>query len=324
MALAARPKWFEWALSVPYEDHIVSCGKTNIHYQLWRSRSGACDAQAIVLVHGGGAHSHWWDWIAPFLADGCTVAALDSSGHGESDAREAYSMDLHAEEILAVCHDLKNAGCRPKPWLVGHSFGGWICLIAAKEYGEQLGGVVVLDSAVPPPTNKMMQPPPRVTSKPGESTKEGMLARFRLMPPQAVEHKFLLEYIAPLSIRVKDGLYVWNHDPTRMEKMLFAPADQRHILMSERLRGLRCRLAVLYGSDSGLHGDHEVIEYMKAEVAEHRPGGHAFTPVVALPCAQHHVMFDQPLALVTALRSFFAEWQRQDMFHATGPPNARL
>jgi pimeloyl-ACP methyl ester carboxylesterase len=31
-------------------------------------------------------------------------------------------------------------------------------------------------------------------------------------------------------------------------------------------------------------------------------------PVIALPAAGHHPMFDQPLALVTALRAILASW----------------
>jgi pimeloyl-ACP methyl ester carboxylesterase len=32
-------------------------------------------------------------------------------------------------------------------------------------------------------------------------------------------------------------------------------------------------------------------------------------PVVEIPQAQHHVMLDQPLALVAALRALLADWE---------------
>ena len=32
-------------------------------------------------------------------------------------------------------------------------------------------------------------------------------------------------------------------------------------------------------------------------------------PVVEIPGAEHHVMVDQPLALVTALRTLLADWE---------------
>ncbi len=35
-------------------------------------------------------------------------------------------------------------------------------------------------------------------------------------------------------------------------------------------------------------------------------------PVVEIPQAQHHVMLDQPLALVAALRALLADWEHSD------------
>ena len=46
-----------------------------------------------MLVHGGAAHSRWWDHIGPLLADGRLVVAIDLSGHGDSARRESYSLD---------------------------------------------------------------------------------------------------------------------------------------------------------------------------------------------------------------------------------------
>eukprot|EP00747_Dinoflagellata_sp_TGD_P179861 gnl/TRDRNA2_/TRDRNA2_31383_c0_seq1.p1 gnl/TRDRNA2_/TRDRNA2_31383_c0~~gnl/TRDRNA2_/TRDRNA2_31383_c0_seq1.p1 ORF type:complete len:336 (-),score=31.99 gnl/TRDRNA2_/TRDRNA2_31383_c0_seq1:56-1030(-) len=316
MAAPGRPAWFEWALRTPYEDRHVDVYGIQIHYQLWSARTTTTSPPGIVLVHGGSAHSHWWDWTAPFLSEDCTVAALDLSGHGESDERAEYSTDLNADEVMAVCKELVHLGCRPKPYIVGHSFGGWVCLtLAAREFARQLGGVVVFDSAVPPP-HISLSPPPRVEKKPGLSTMEGMLARFRLMPPQDVENQYLLDYIGPLSLRQRDGIYMWKDDPRRMVKTrLFAGGA-----MSKRLQGLQCRLAVFYGQNSAFFTkkNADVVAYMKAQCAEHTPGGEAFTPVIGIPGAQHHVMFDQPIAVVSILQTLLAEWNRQQQSAAPG------
>ena len=48
------------------------------------------------------AHSGWWDHIAPFLSRTHRVIAPDLSGHGDSDCRDAYDLDIWAQELLAV------------------------------------------------------------------------------------------------------------------------------------------------------------------------------------------------------------------------------
>ena len=54
-----------------------------------------------MLVHGGAAHSGWWDHVAPLLT-WHRVVALDLTGHGDSDRREVYDMRLWAREVVAV------------------------------------------------------------------------------------------------------------------------------------------------------------------------------------------------------------------------------
>ena len=56
----------------------------------------------LVLVHGFRAHARWWDHIAPSFTDRYRVVALNLSGMGDSDRREAYSRAQNGREILAV------------------------------------------------------------------------------------------------------------------------------------------------------------------------------------------------------------------------------
>ena len=98
IANESAPKWFVDALAAPVETGRVTVAGASIAYRAW----GEEDRPGIVLVHGGMAHSRWWDHVAPQLAAGCRVVALDLSGHGDSDHREGYSLDLWAEEVLAV------------------------------------------------------------------------------------------------------------------------------------------------------------------------------------------------------------------------------
>ena len=74
----SQPDWFKEALSISKEEKSIIVEGKSIHYQQW----GDKDKQGLVLVHGSGSHSHWWDFIAPLLLDNFQVSALDMSGMG--------------------------------------------------------------------------------------------------------------------------------------------------------------------------------------------------------------------------------------------------
>jgi pimeloyl-ACP methyl ester carboxylesterase len=74
---------------------------------------------AVVLVHGGSAHRHWWDHIAPVIARDHGVVAIDLSGHGDSDRRPVYNFEAWAGEVVAgfaaerpSAYALGQPGCR--------------------------------------------------------------------------------------------------------------------------------------------------------------------------------------------------------------------
>ena len=82
---AQAPEWFLTAIGTPAKLGIVDVEGASITYRTYGDR----EDRGIVLVHGGAAHARWWDHIAPLLATGHMVVALDLSGHGDSGRREA-------------------------------------------------------------------------------------------------------------------------------------------------------------------------------------------------------------------------------------------
>ena len=132
-------------------------------------------------------------------------------------------MNTNALEVIEVARALQSVHgleITEKPVVIGHSFGGWITMLCGRYYGEELGGIIVLDSSVRPanhPNN--MRGPPMKKKKPGTKTREELRKRFRLMPPQPVKNNYLLDYIFPLSVRETDeGVIVWKDDPNRFQK----------------------------------------------------------------------------------------------------------
>lgn len=285
------PDWFTRAIEEPCESRTVAVSGTDIHYLRW-ARDEALPG--LVLVHGNGAHAQWWRFIGPFFLDDYRVAALDLSGMGDSGHRDAYSPERYAEEVMSVARD---AGFGTDVIVVGHSFGGFVTIQTAIRYGTALRGVVLVDSPVRPPDYDWERDPRRSPIRP-KRTYEAYgeaLSRFRLMPPQACDNEYILDFIGRHSVMAIEGGWTWKFDDQMFAKL----TDFQNT--GDDLKQLPCRVAVLYGEDSALF-DQEIADYMFAVLDES-------VPFMAIPEARHHVFLDQPLAFVAALRVLLAEWR---------------
>lgn len=288
------PRWFERALEVAPESRSVTVRGTPVHYLHW----GDAAKPGLLLVHGNGAHARWWSFIAPFLAREYSVAAIDISGMGDSGWRENYSLEVFAEEQIAVCEDAGFFRNEEPPIIVGHSFGGFVTIVTGSLYGERLAGTVIVDSPVNPPGRP--HGPPERTFRPHRiyPTLDEAVERFRLAPPQPCANRYILDYIAHHSLKEvanpEGGTgWTWKFDPAIWRR--FDIGD-----MSARLAATRCRIAVMRGEFSALLPP-EIGDYMFTLL------GRA-APVIEIPLAHHHIMLDQPLPFVAALRALLADW----------------
>lgn len=119
--------------------------------------SSACGAP-LVLVHGFAQSSASWDEVAPHLAQGRTVHAIDLAGHGASDRpgdRTAYTLEAQAESLLAFLDAVSHGdgGRRDrKPAVVGYSMGGRVALAAAARDPHAFGALVLESAGLGPAT----------------------------------------------------------------------------------------------------------------------------------------------------------------------------
>ncbi|MEO0982491.1 MAG: alpha/beta hydrolase [Pseudomonadota bacterium] len=293
------PDWFVEAVSAPYETDYVEVEGARVHYQRWGKRG----APGLLLVHGNGAHAHWWDFIAPYFAERYNVAALTFSGMGDSDRREAYDMGTFSIEQIAVAEAAGLFEADVKPVIVAHSFGGFVTLRTGAEHGARFSGVVIVDSPVNPPDRPHDGPPRRARANRIYPDLKTALARFRLAPPQPCENHYVMDYIARWSLaktETPEGAsgWTWKFDPAIWRRFEAGkePADM--------LRATKCRIALMRGEESVLVPD-EVEDYMHALLGRQ-------APFISIPHARHHVMLDQPLAFVSALRTLLGEWDHSD------------
>lgn len=134
-----------------HESRRVFSGDTQVHYRLFGADGGGLP---VVIAHGLSFFS--WDWIgvAEALAGDRPVAAMDMRGFGESglSPSHSYGPPAAAADILAI---LDAEGWR-RAILVGHSFGGRVCLYAAATWPDRVAALGLVDFApdLAPPGRK--------------------------------------------------------------------------------------------------------------------------------------------------------------------------
>lgn len=282
------PTWFNHALESPHRRNRIAVRGTDVNYLEWGDRG----KPGLVFVHGGAAHAHWWGFLAPLFATDWHTVALDLSGHGDSGRRTDYSHHLWAEEVIAVA---RAAGFPGPPVVVGHSLGGMVTIQTAATYGDDLAGAVIVDSPVRRPAPEEEEGSSgRAFRAPGVyATLEEALRHFRLVPPQPCDNPYILDYVGRHSLHETAEGWTWKFDPRLFERTL--------VPLREQLASVRCRVALLRGELS-IVVPPDTAEYMYDLMGRN-------APVVAIPEAYHHLILDQPLAFVAALRTLLADWE---------------
>jgi pimeloyl-ACP methyl ester carboxylesterase len=289
-ALPPAPDWFHPTVNSPYQTLFIEVDGARVHVQVWGSPGPLAD---LLLVHGNGAHAHWWDFIAPGLAQGRRVVAMTFSGMGDSDWRASYSLESYSEEQMAVLRATGLLDGGRKPVIVAHSFGGFVTLLTGARHGSRLGGTVIVDTPIRmgPPPDREKAPVRRQRVYPDLTH---ALARFRLAPSQPCENLYLVDHIARHSLKcvtAEDGTtgWTWKFDPSVWRRFT-AGHD-----MPSLLAGQVCPTAFIRGQESALVPD-AMLENIRARL-------NPTSPVLSVPDARHHVMLDNPLTFLDILKS---------------------
>jgi pimeloyl-ACP methyl ester carboxylesterase len=141
-AVSARvmevPKWLGLpetpALSRPAQSGMVSIGGVKIWYAVF----GEMNGKAVTLLHGGGANSDYWAYLARNLSYEYKVIVIDSRGHGRSEfGSNPLSYSGMAQDVIAVLDHLKIE----KSAIVGWSDGANIGFYLALDHPARISGL---------------------------------------------------------------------------------------------------------------------------------------------------------------------------------------
>lgn len=261
----------------------------SIHYLGWNLDDTS--KPVLLLLHGFRSHAHWWDWTAPYLASGYRIVAPDLSGMGDSAHRENYAADTFAEDVIAF---LEATQLSPVT-AVGHSYGGSTLLRACANRPELFSRLILLDTSLTFGEDAHApKTPPRVLSNASYPNLETAIARFVLRPRQPTSLPYLLQHIARHSARQHEDGWRWKFDPA------VYPHDKDRCDSELLLSRVKCPVEYVRAGNSSVVSPARARTI--AQFLRH-PDSHG---MIEIPDTHHHMMIDQPIALIAVLRTLLS------------------
>ena len=209
----------------------------------WGDRSAA---ETLVFIHGNLACADWFELAVPHLPAGLRVLGIDWRGCGDSDKPAPaadygnYTVEQHADDMLAVLHALEISRCH----LATHSTGGIISLHMLLREPERFGKVVGLAPVGPrglrfPDESHVFFETMKASR---EKTKKGLaLTAPTLFRPESLEagaaavyapnasdeQRYLFERLTDKAFAVSDG--IWFGTPKSLNRAWETGSLRPHI-----------------------------------------------------------------------------------------------
>jgi pimeloyl-ACP methyl ester carboxylesterase len=244
----------------------------------------------LLFLHGGSAHAHWWDFVAPAFTDEWHALSLDQRGHGDSQWTDewAYGSRHYVSDLERI---IEKWGLGA-PVLVGHSMGGHNILLYAAEHSANVRAAVVIDTLAEYGERAVNFLRAYAEKEPRRfASLDEAAANFKIVPKETLAGKEVLEHIARHSYRLQDD-GTWVHKFDR-RTLIREPLN-----MWDGLARVACPTLVVKIKDSFLL-PREAAEKMAAALPHGR--------FVEIENSYHHVMLDNPPALIEVLRQFLSD-----------------
>jgi pimeloyl-ACP methyl ester carboxylesterase len=262
-----------------------------LHYLDWGGDPGR---RTFILLHGGAAHAHWWDLVAPQLTPFGHVVALDFRGHGLSQWSRPphYGPQAYVEDLREL---IKHLGT--KPIVVGHSMGGAVAQWAGVTFPEMLRALVLVDAPNgPPPLRRRLmwqwrQRARGLEVRPELESAQAIIAKFHFSPPETYLSKDAMARLALAGAeQLPNGRWAFRFDPqTRAWRRISGH------LRRPRLKDIELPTLILRGAESGL------VEASHAHSMHQQLSGSILKEI---PRAFHHVPLDNPEDTAAAIVEF--------------------
>lgn len=244
----------------------------------------------MLLLHGAAVTAHSWDFFSLAMRPSFHVYALDHRGHG--DSAWDPSRDYRRERLAGDVADFTERFALSPLVLVGHSMGGAVALLAARQMLEIVEAIVIVDSTLGPRTRpsrvqRFIQGPDRFASL------EAMARHASRFNPRRDLRK-LVGSLRHNARQLPDGQWTWKYDPALRDPSKPRPPADFDALW-EALETLPCPILVVRASDRS-HISDDLVPRLDGLAPRVR--------LVTVPDSGHSVMGDNPSAFQRAVTEF--------------------
>jgi pimeloyl-ACP methyl ester carboxylesterase len=255
---------------------------------------GTAGRPVLCFLHGGSAHAHWFDLVAPPFTDRFHVIALDQRGHGESEWAKppAYATENFAADLLGFVDALGFA----RVTLIGHSMGGHNAMSFSAWHPDRVRALVIIDSRPMIPTDRLdrLRRRGERTLRPYPS-REAAAQSFRLVPRETNADPALLAHMGAAGVVERDGAWVYRFDPA-------SNAERRPVDAWTLLDRITAPTLIARG---------ELSPVLPRDMADKLRSAIRGASLVEIPASYHHVTLDNPAGFVLELDRFLASLRPQ-------------
>jgi len=286
-------------MSEPWQ-HYFHSQRLKLSYWTW----GDPSHQPLILVHGGLDHSRAWDDLANNLKKDFFVVACDLRGHGDSDRAigSHYGILDHVLDLITLIDLLGGSA-----FVVSHSFGGSITLLAGGLFPDRFKGIISIEGAGPWIRDEDHVSPLRIRqwaerAKKIEnqdyriySTLEA--ARDRIQEVHSGFSQSLATHLARWGTNAIDGGYVWKFDPW---------INSRHMMFCLRLEEVEKIWAEITCPVLHLCGDQSTFDSDKVDglpVDDYFD----YSQTITIQDAGHWLHHDQLHPTLSAIETFLSD-----------------
>lgn len=287
----AFPKWFVNARALADGRYgSVEHDGCTIAYQIW----GKPGSEPMLMLHGAGASSEWWEATAILLADRFHIVAPSFAGVGRSQWREAYTIEQCVAEAMACARAEGVLGADVRPICVAHSFGSEVGVRLAIDPGEVISQLIMVDSLIGLYGSSGANFPLR--ERQFYASAGDAVQRYATVPRDDFGPAFLRAHVARQSLESVtlpsgDAAWTWRADPNVMAKLA-------HETAFDRLGDAICSVDFIFGGLSSMNSAE--LRQRQAEVLNR---GAVF---LGIDDAGHHIPLDRPAELADAIHKLVA------------------
>ncbi|ESO82540.1 hypothetical protein LOTGIDRAFT_223188 [Lottia gigantea] len=136
------------------ESKIVNTTNQNLFGRYWGEDAEIAQPSGLVFIsHGAGEHCLWYNQLATQLTDKNLFAfAHDHIGHGQSDGDRVHidDFDIYVNDVFHHIEIVQKKFPDVPTFIIGHSMGGAIAIMAGLKRPKFFKGVVLIAPAITP------------------------------------------------------------------------------------------------------------------------------------------------------------------------------